>query len=196
MFGGRITTRTVLKTAIVNGRDSFGAIIQTYHDANVSDQISGEKENIHTSVNGRKLPETKDTASTPKKVLQEKNAAHTIPNYKAGSLKFGSKDNVIKEMLKIEKHHVMKEIRDALGNLMNVLWCPVYLCPEAKGRARGGEEIPHHRCKTCGRIGLHLLNDGQKYRPCLSCAGWKENEIPTWYYHGKCGLCEHAMKHQ
>ena len=187
-----MTTRcnVLLKTAVARG--NFGAIVQTSRVARMASTIdnSCEKENVGTSENQKQSSGNKNTNFMSRNILKEKNGV-TNDQPKTDT----SKAEIIQQMLQIEEHHVIEVIKDKQGNLSDVIWCPVYLRPDAKGLVRGGDEVPHHRCKTCTRIGLHLLNDGQKHRPCLRCAGWSEAEIPAWYYHMTCCHCEHVLKH-
>ena len=193
MFRTKMTSCNVLKSAVT--RANFGAILQTSRVARMANtgDNSCDKENISTNENHRKSSSKENKDFMLGNILKEKNAI-TNDRSKTDTSKVGSQSEIIKQMLKTEEHHVIEVIEDKQGNLSDVFWCPVYLRPDAKGRARGSDEIPHHRCKTCARIGLHLLNDGQKYRPCLVCAGWSEAEIPAWYYHITCHHCEHALK--
>jgi hypothetical protein len=191
MLGSRIPGRlNVLTTAI--GRENFGAIGKTLLTAtipNASDN-SCDKENNSTGENPKKACGKEKVNFMPRGILKEKNGGEK--DQLANPV---NKAEIIKQMLKTEEHHVIELIEDEQGNMADVIWCPVYLRPESVGRARGADEIPHHRCKTCGWIGLHLLNDGQKYRPCLRCSGWSEAEIPAWYYHSTCCHCENTLKH-
>ena len=194
MLGSRMTTRyNVLKTTV--GRENVGAIAQTLRAATMasSSDSSCDKENIWSSEN-HKISSTKAKADfTPGNVLK---VGFTNGQLERDcSSKVATTAEIIKQMLKTEEHHVIELIEDTQGNIEDVVWCPVYVRADLKGRARGADEVPHHKCKTCGRIGLHLLNDGQKYRPCLRCAGWSEAEIPAWYYHLTCCHCEHALNH-
>ena len=194
MLGSRMPTRcNVLKTSV--GRENFAAIAQTLRAATmgITSDSSCDKENICSGEN-RKISPTKANAGfTPGNVLKD---GFTNGQVKVDcSSKVANTAEIIKQMLNTEEHHVIELIEDKQGNVKDVVWCPVYVRADLKGRARGADEIPHHKCKTCGGIGLHLLNDGQKYRPCLRCAGWSEAEIPTWYYHLTCRHCGHVLNH-
>lgn len=166
-------------------------------------------------INKRKNRESLDTNNTPnndgqtnvldssrvssnvEKILAPRRALKEInSDINGGGKRFGCLENldqnkatVIHEMLLIEKHHVEEIIRDSSGRVRDVVWCPSYVRP-ALEEPRGGDEISHHRCKSCQKISFHLLHDGQKYRPCLKCADWSENDIPSWYYHNGCDHCK------
>ncbi|CAH3019130.1 unnamed protein product [Porites evermanni] len=91
----------------------------------------------------------------------------------------------VEEMLKIEEHHVI-----SLEDMTNVEWCPKFVKPEIHGHVRGGKALPHHRCRECGRLCLHLLGRPGSKRQCLECSGkWNKKYIPVWYYHNGCKYC-------
>ena len=195
MFRNGIKTHcNALKTAV--GRGNFGAIHTSTVASSKTVSNSGnpiEKENIDITET-TKHPLRGENAKVPfKDTLKEHNTVlYGKAEKDTSNVEEPCKAEIIKKMLKTEEHHLIKVIKDKQGNLSDVVWCPVYLRPDASGRvARGGDEVPHHMCKTCGKIGLHLLNDGQKYRPCLRCVGWQEQEIPAWYYHVTCCHCAH-----
>lgn len=127
----------------------------------------------------------------PRRVLKEINSEINGRGKRFGCLENldQNKTRLIHEMLLIEDHHVEEIIKDSPGKVQDVVWCPSYLRSALK-EPRGGDEISHHRCKSCEKIGFHLLYDGQKYRPCLRCAGWRESDIPSWYYHDGCEHCK------
>ena len=181
----------VLKAGIDHEhKGHFAAIVGTVRSARQA-RMAGDSENSAEKENGhRKQSPRKDGSNViPRKVLGENNAlAKAQPKMDTPNVE--SRAEVIQEMLKTEEHHVIEVVRDTQWNLQDVIWCPVYLRPDAKGRARGGDELRHHVCKTCKSIGFHLLYDGEKYRPCLRCAGWSETEIPSWYYHVSCTWCK------
>ena len=91
----------------------------------------------------------------------------------------------IKEMLKIEEHHVV-----SFEEITNVEWCPKFVKPEIHGHVRGGKDLLHHRCRDCGRLCLHLLGLPGSKRQCLKCSGkWDKKYIAEWYYHSACKYC-------
>ena len=91
----------------------------------------------------------------------------------------------VEEMLKIEEHHVI-----SLEDITNVEWCPKFVKPEIHGHVRGGKALPHHRCRECRRLCLHLLGRPGSKRQCLECSGkWNKKYIPVWYYHNSCKYC-------
>ena len=188
MLANKMTTRcSILKTTVSRG--NFGAI-QTPRLMKMTTHNSDDScKNIGTTEN-QKQPYDKENADFVSKYDLKEKTAVTNEGPKMNMVMTGCKVEIINQMLKREEHHLIEVVKDKQGKLSDVVWCPVYLRPDAKGKARGGDEIPHHRCKTCDKIGLHLLNDGQKYRPCLRCAGWSEAEIPAWYYHTTCCHCE------
>lgn len=106
----------------------------------------------------------------------------------------------IKDLLRTEHHHLMKRGKmDSNGDIQGVEWCYKYLDPSIRGHITGGRAILHHRCRQCNRICLHLLGKyGTGKRMCLTCAaresGWKEKEVPTWYYHDdqECSNCRNT----
>lgn len=187
MLANKMTTRcSILKTTVARG--NFGAI-QTARLTKMTTELTHNSDHSCKNIS---------TIGNQKQSYDKENADFVSKNDerpKMNIVMMGSKVEIINQMLKREEHHLIEVVKDKQGKVSDVLWCPVYLRPDAKGRARGGDEIPHHRCKTCNKIGLHLLNDGQKYRPCLRCAGWSEAEIPAWYYHITCCHCEQVLRH-
>ena len=91
----------------------------------------------------------------------------------------------IKDMLRIEDHHVIY-----FEDITNVEWCPKFIKPEIRGHVRGGKDLLHHRCRDCRRSCLHLLGRPGSKRQCLKCSGkWDKKYIPLWYYHNGCKYC-------
>ena len=91
----------------------------------------------------------------------------------------------IEKMLKIEEHHVI-----SFRDMANVEWCPKFVKPDIRGHVRGGKDLPHHRCRHCRRLCLHLLGRPGTKRQCLECSGrWEKKHIPVWYYHNGCKYC-------
>ena len=91
----------------------------------------------------------------------------------------------IKDMLKIEDHHVIY-----FKDITNVEWCPKFVKPDIRGHVRGGKDLLHHRCRDCRRLCLHLLGRPGSKRQCLKCSRkWDKKYIPVWYYHYGCKYC-------
>lgn len=109
----------------------------------------------------------------------------------------------IKDLLRTEHHHLMKRGKlDSNGDYQGVEWCYKYLDPNIRGHITGGRAILHHRCRQCNRICLHLLGKyGTGKRMCLKCAasemGWREKEVPSWYYHDEyeCSNCRDGHRY-
>lgn len=151
-----------------------------------SETKTANKENKANDEEAGNESNYQENVSAARRVLKEINNVRSH----FGLDKLESKSQQIHLMLKIEEHHVKDVVNDSAGNILDVVWCPSFVRPPLKGFARGGDEISHHRCKLCQQICFHLLNDGEKYRPCLRCAGWSEKEIPSWYYHKSCNYCK------
>lgn len=102
--------------------------------------------------------------------------------------------NILEDMLEEERHHIALLQKDSSGKIVDVMWCPYYVHPEMKGKARGGKAILHHTCRVCHRICLHLLGKPfSSNRRCLGCEenAFRNEDIPKWYYHQKkCSLCK------
>ena len=91
----------------------------------------------------------------------------------------------IKDMLRIEDHHVIY-----FEDISVVEWCPKFIKPEIRGHVRGGKDLLHHRCRDCRRLCLHLLGRPGTKRQCLECSrNWDKKYIPVWYYHNGCKYC-------
>ena len=99
----------------------------------------------------------------------------------------------MREMLKIEHHHIIFQEDSKDDELPKHLdWCPQYLDPNLTGHMRGGRQEMHHRCRQCQRLCLHLLGKPGQRRMCLGCAGYSKEDIPRWYYHDQ--RCRHCKK--
>ena len=91
----------------------------------------------------------------------------------------------INKMLQIEDHHVISS-----KDITNVEWCPIFVKPDIRGHVRGGKDLPHHTCRECKRLCLHLLGRPGTLRLCLECSGkWEKKYIPLWYFHYGCKYC-------
>ena len=97
-----------------------------------------------------------------------------------------SRNEVIEDLVKIEKHHVTTVSRNKQSNrIEDVIWCPKHM--EDGEHCTGGALVLHHTCRACKRMAIHLVD--KPGRPCLSCFGWREADIPSWYYHKPCKYC-------
>lgn len=149
-----------------------------------SETLLSNKENKAGEIEKNRISNDDEKSLASRIALREKNSeGHRV------GLGVVNTAEVLRQMLIIEEHHIEDTIIDSSGSVKDIVWCPVYLRPVLKGTARGGDEISHHKCKSCQQICFHLLNDGEKYRPCLRCAGWNERGIPSWYYHDSCKHC-------
>ncbi|XP_075246803.1 uncharacterized protein LOC142340185 [Convolutriloba macropyga] len=98
-----------------------------------------------------------------------------------------SRSEVLEDLVKVEKHHIENVFRseDSSNRIEDVKWCPSYM--ERGEHCTGGTRLPHHKCRLCNKIAIHLVDT--KGRPCLRCYGWHRDDIPSWYYHKGCRHC-------
>ena len=140
-----------------------------------SDDIAGNARNTEQN---NELSQKEELIKNGKIVVDRNNFDDSRPRPKSLMEK-------VEEMLKIEEHHVI-----CLEDITNVEWCPKFVKPEIHGHVRGGKALPHHRCRECRRLCLHLLGRPGSKRQCLECSGkWNKKYIPVWYYHNGCKYC-------
>ena len=102
-----------------------------------------------------------------------------------------SRSEVIEDIIKVEKHHIQTIWRNERSRKVEeVTWCPQYM--EQGEHCTGGTQLPHHKCRSCNRVAIHLVDT--KGRPCLRCYGWEHEDIPGWYYHKGCKHCAKRTK--
>ena len=143
-----------------------------------SDGIGDNSRN--TEENYNELSQTEESMSRNyEKIVVDRNNFENSRSWPRSPMK------EIKEMLKIEEHHVIY-----FEDITNVEWCPKFIKPEIHGHVRGGKDLRHHRCHDCGRLCFHLLGRPGSKRQCLKCSGkWDKKYIPVWYYHNVCKYC-------
>ena len=140
-----------------------------------SDDIAGNARNTEQN---NELSQKEELIKNGKIVVDRNNFDDSRPRPKSLMEK-------VEVMLKIEEHHVI-----SFEGITNVEWCPKFVKPEIRGHVRGGKALPHHRCRECGRLCLHLLGRPGSKRQCLECSGkWNKKYIPVWYYHNGCKYC-------
>merc|ERR1712076_10341 len=97
-----------------------------------------------------------------------------------------TRNEVLEDLVTVEKHHIESVFRHEVSNkIEDVKWCPEFV--ERGEYCTGGAKLPHHKCRECNRIAIHLVD--KKGRPCLRCFGWHRDDIPSWYYHKGCSHC-------
>ena len=145
-------------------------------------------------------PRHKEHKNRASKSHERRPSTHLSPKHDRESIsirKSRSKEAVhkeVNEMISIEWHHIRYVDRSTSGNstsgeVRHVNWCPQYINPDTRGHARGGRTLPHHRCRGCRQLCLHLLGRPGTRRLCLACSGYKTKYIPDWYYHIRCEYC-------
>eukprot|EP00050_Salpingoeca_kvevrii_P008259 m.301812 g.301812 ORF g.301812 m.301812 type:complete len:451 (-) comp14934_c0_seq1:136-1488(-) len=93
----------------------------------------------------------------------------------------------LRDSVRTEWHHIDAIERDDQGVVVNIVWCAQYLNPNS-GRANGGKNELHHKCRRCKRIAVHLLGKPMtRDRYCLECDG--RTGVPAWFFHRRCPHC-------
>ena len=143
------------------------------------DDIGDNSRNMERNYNEQSQTVESMSRSNYEKIVADRNNVENSRSWPKSLMK------EIKEMLKIEEHHVIY-----FEDITNVEWCPKFVKPEIHGHVRGGKDLRHHRCHDCGRLCFHLLGRPGSKRQCLKCSGkWDRKYIPVWYYHNVCKYC-------